>query len=138
MTAFPHPGIRTRLALLVLPALLLRALIPVGFMPVAGPGGVSIGLCPGDGAMAQIMTHAGHAGHAAPAGHHPGGSPDPSAAHHAPCVFSSGASVGFVPILSASPCALAGLVSRSRSPGARGFVPAILRTQSPRAPPLSA
>jgi len=138
MTALPYLRTRRRLALLVLPALLLRALIPVGFMPVTGPGGLSIGLCPGDGAMAQIITHADHAGHAAPAGHRPGGSPDPSAAHHAPCVFSSGASLGLVPILSASPSALAALAPPSTSPGARGFVPAILRTQSPRAPPLSA
>ena len=66
---------RRRLAWLVLPALLLRALIPDGFMPFAGPAGAYLGFCPGSGtlpsAATELTTHASHGGHT----HHPGGTP---------------------------------------------------------------
>src|ERR1700724_567732 len=58
---------RARLALLVLPALLLRALIPMGFMTLADATGVSIGFCPGAGVMPGLPADAVHAqyfGHA--------------------------------------------------------------------------
>src|SRR5947199_10197758 len=44
-------GRRRRFATLLLPALLLRALIPFGFMPLAGANGLTIGFCPGAGAL---------------------------------------------------------------------------------------
>ncbi|HEX4657872.1 MAG TPA: hypothetical protein VH307_10835 [Streptosporangiaceae bacterium] len=39
---------RVLLALLVLPVLVLRALVPVGFMPVSDRGGFHIDFCPGE------------------------------------------------------------------------------------------
>src|SRR5882762_11864819 len=42
---------RTWLAVLLLPALLFRAFIPVGFMPVVESGGLTIGFCPGEAAL---------------------------------------------------------------------------------------
>src|ERR1700747_1534036 len=90
---------RMLLALLVLPVLVLRALVPVGFMPVVVSGGaLSIGVCPEQGALPPgIDARALHAGplahhHA----HHSGGDPSrPSDTRHAPCLFSLSASPAF-------------------------------------------
>lgn len=63
---------RRWLLLLVAAALCVRALVPAGWMPVAGPQGVELALCDGSGpAMpaAMAMTH-GHRG--APMQHHHG------------------------------------------------------------------
>ena len=60
---------RRWLALLVVPALLLRGLIPAGFMPIADAGGLSIGLCPGAGPLPAITADATHAAHGAHASH---------------------------------------------------------------------
>ena len=46
---------QTRLSLLIALALLIRALVPTGWMPVAGPDGMHLTLCPGQGAMAHSM-----------------------------------------------------------------------------------
>src|SRR5437764_884661 len=44
-------GRRRRFAALLLPPLLLRALIPFGFMPLIGASGLTLGFCPGEGAL---------------------------------------------------------------------------------------
>lgn len=134
MTALPYLRTRPRLALLVLPALLLRALIPVGFMPVADAHGASLGLCPGMG----VMRHAGHGSHTVPHDPRPGSLPDQSAAHHTPCLFSAGASTGFVATHPGPAPAAEALTVPGDRPRAQRFIPAILRAQSPRAPPLPA
>ena len=136
----PHLSRRRRrwLALLLLPALILRAGIPAGFMPFAGPDGAYLGFCPGSGALPpaahQLATDASHSGHT----HHPGGAPGaPGAQHHPSCVFSTGATTTFAaalatalaaPVLSAPAVRVASLI----------FLPAILRSQSSRAPPVPA
>jgi predicted DNA repair protein MutK len=125
---------RRRLALLVLPALLLRALIPAGFMPIGGAGGTYLGFCPGAGALPaanELATHASHSGHT----HHSGGAPGaPGTQHNPSCLFSTGATTTFAatlaaalapPVLSAPAARVASLI----------FLPAILRSQSSRAPP---
>lgn len=127
----PLPRLRARRrhwVLLVVPALALRALIPVGFMPVAAADGLSIELCPDAGAAP--FERAAHD----PLAHHhhqhgPGG--------HAPCLYAASAT------LASAPAEAAGLAQRApeshaveAAPSARTFVPSILRTQSPRAPPL--
>jgi hypothetical protein len=123
---------RRRWALLALPALLLRALVPVGFMPVASAEGLSVEMCP-DAAPLPPGYHHHH--------HHPGGgAPDGSfAAHHTPCLFAASAT------LAAAPEGAALLAPREAefSPTgadleARDFVPSIVRAQSPRAPPVLA
>jgi hypothetical protein len=134
---FPHLRTRRRrLAWLLLPALLLRALIPAGFMPVAGAGGLQLGLCPGAGALppaaAALATHASHLGHA----HHGAdGRGFPETAHHPACVFSAGAATGFSePSTEVLPApALTAPTERIAAPI---YLPTILRSQSPRGPPL--
>jgi hypothetical protein len=124
-----------RLTTLLLPALLLRSLIPFGFMPMADAGGVSIVLCPAEGAMPAAMT-AAHSQHMHHSGHHDGAH---SRSRQAACLFAASASPAFAakfPPLPASvtdvtPCPL---------PDAAGSVtlPSIHRAQSPRGPPLAA
>ncbi|MBV8292071.1 MAG: hypothetical protein JOY55_09700 [Mycobacterium sp.] len=136
--ALPH--LRTRrqwLAWLLLPALLLRALIPTGFMPVAGAGGLHLGFCPGAGELppgvAAPATHASHPGHA----HHEGGGRGiPGNPHHPACLFSAVATAAFAaPPADAIPGpALTSLTERIAAPV---FLPAILRAQSPRGPPIA-
>jgi len=137
--AFSHLRTRRqrRLVWLLLPALLLRALIPVGFMPLAGASGAYLGFCPGSGALppgaselaAPYTAHSGHT-------HHDGDRPgSPAAPHHGPCVFSGGAATEFtadpllvvvLPVAQAPTERIASLV----------FVPTILRAQSSRGPPI--
>ncbi|HKD52859.1 MAG TPA: DUF2946 family protein [Steroidobacteraceae bacterium] len=130
---------RRRLALLVLPALLLRALIPAGFMPLAGSGGLYLGFCPGAGplppGLSAAATHASHLEHAHHGGHGPG-IPDPVHQHPA-CLFSAGAATAFAAIPVVAPPALASLTSRADF-SAGIFLPAILRSQSSRGPPVLA
>jgi hypothetical protein len=128
-----------RLAALLLPALLLRAFIPVGFMPMAGAGGMSIVLCPGAAALPPGITHGGPSGHApAHSGHGTGGahggSQEPGSAGHATCAFATGAGV-FAAVLPAAEPAIPAASPPGERASAPSFVPAILRAQSPRAPP---
>ncbi len=118
--------------MLALPALLLRALIPVGFMPVATADGLSIEFCPDAGPLpAAADPHAHHH-------HHTEGGPDPSSAsHHAPCPFAASATLAAAP----DAASVAAPHAFERAPGdadlrARAFVPSIVRAQSPRAPPV--
>lgn len=140
-TALPYLRRRRgRLALLVLPALLLRALIPMGFMPLADATGVSIGFCPGAGAMPGLpadAVHAQHFGHAH--AHHAGGRAGGGGAlHHVPCLFASGAASAFAAALPAPALAAAALPSTDDRAVRRVFLPAIRRAQFARAPPLLA
>lgn len=122
--------------LLAVPALVLRALIPPGFMPVAAEHGFALEFCPGAAALppgaALLSAHAHH--HHEHGGGHPGEHSSP--AHHAPCVFAASALLG---PLSSGVAAVAAdtpehAVERPDS-GARLHVPSIVRAQSPRAPP---
>jgi hypothetical protein len=126
-------------ASLVLPALLLRALIPVGFMPVADAGGLAIGFCPGAGALppgaAMAHDHGHHMGsqHLDHAGGHLGGA---GGAHHAPCLFAASATVAGAPT---TPALLLGttVITPSAAVAVSRFsLPTILRAQFPRGPPL--
>jgi hypothetical protein len=130
---------KRRLALLVLPALLLRALIPAGFMPLAGPGGAYLGFCPGAGALppsaSEVATHAAHLAYIQPAGgspHAPG-----TVSHHPACLFSAGATT-----VSAVTTSAALTTQVTPEPAERVasliLLPAILRAQSSRAPPVIA
>jgi DUF2946 family protein len=128
---------RHPLTWLVLPALLLRALIPAGFMPFAGTGGAYLGLCPGAGSLAPsaLIGH-GHHHHAdeergAPA------APSGSGHHHPACIFSLGATS-----TAAATVLLVSAIPAPRAPADRAdslvILPTILRAQSSRAPPPAA
>jgi hypothetical protein len=124
-------------ALLALPALLLRALIPPGFMPVAAEEGFALEFCPGAAPLppgiALASAHAHHRHHHSP----DGGRDPPSATHHTPCLFAASATLAPAPtavvlLAPQSPEGDAHPLDLSAGP----FVPSILRAQSPRAPPL--
>jgi hypothetical protein len=114
-----------RLTSWLLPVLLLRSLIPFGFMPMADAGGLSIGLCPGAGAMPAQMAVA-HSQHL----HHHSGR------HPPPCLFAVGATPALVSACLAPPLPLSD-GARCAAPVSVGTLnlPSIRRTQSPRAPP---
>jgi len=133
---------RSALALLAVPALLLRAFLPFGFMPVAATEGW-IGFCPGAGPLppalgANAATHHHHGHHSLDTG--AGGAPaDPPTAHHAPCLFAAGSLpafnppvLGFVP----SPSAAGTHLPEAQIPSLA--VARMERAQSPRAPPTGA
>ena len=123
--------------LLALPALLLRALVPPGFMPVAEEQGLSIELCPDAGALPPgiALTASAHSHHHAH--HHGAGGPDSSSAtHHAPCLFTASATLAAAPaevaLLAPGP---APHVAAEPARGPQLHLPSIVRVQSPRGPP---
>jgi hypothetical protein len=131
---------RVLLALLVLPVLVLRALVPVGFMPVSDRGGLHIDFCPGEaqppGALAlQSLAHQPLAHH-----HHHGGADHgtPAPASHAPCLFALSASPAFAPAVASAAVIPPAATLPAESPTRRAFVPAIVRAQTPRGPPFPA
>ena len=123
-----------RLLALVLPLVLLRLLLPAGFMPVATAGGMSIGLCPGEAAMVgHARVHAGelahHIGHS--------GAGEPSGEHHVPCPFAASAAPAVASATLATllpPLAAIRVALLPRSDTVT--IATIRRAQSPRAPPL--
>jgi hypothetical protein len=124
------PHLRTRrqqLTWLLLSALLVRFVIPAGFMPFASPNGPYLGLCPAAGTMPA--THGGHAHHGG------GGAGSPGAPHHPTCVFSAGGATVFAVTPSA---ALAGSLPMTPAERVASLIslPAILRAQSSRGPPV--
>jgi hypothetical protein len=149
---------RQWLALLVLPALVFRALIPVGFMPlVDADWGITIGFCPGEAAQPGAVTgpHAHHgdhpggnaagggghdhlfAAHGAHHQHHGGGSEDPSTSghHHAPCLFAASAGGAPAPAILTLEAATPEAVRIAYGNADETFLPTIIRAQSPRGPP---
>lgn len=139
-------GHRRRFATLLLPALLLRALIPFGFMPLLGGSGLTIGFCPGEGALpaglvaANVqLQHAAHLGHDhSPVGapHH-GGPGDPAHGSHdaPPCPFAASAKPVFAPAILALASGPAQATPNEPYAAPTVFLPTVLRAQSPRAPP---
>jgi hypothetical protein len=125
------------LALLVFAALLLRALIPAGFMPLAGPGGPHLGFCPAAGALppgsGDSATPASHLVHL----HHGAGRGTPEAPHHPACVFSAGAATVFAAVPTLAPV-LPTLRAHRERRVSRIVLPTILRAQSSRGPPILA
>jgi hypothetical protein len=114
---------------LLLPFLLVRGLIPVGFMPMGGSAGL-IGLCPGAAAMPPGMVMPQHADH------HGGGETGTDGAGHAVCCpFALSATVAGAPAL-LHPLLADTVIGPAIE---RGFLslhlPAILRAQSSRGPP---
>lgn len=121
---------RLAVALLVIPLLLLRSMVPQGFMPVAAGDGL-IGLCP-DVAPLPPSLSAAHLQH-----HHAGQHGDAAGAHHfTPCVFAASATIAGAP-MQGTP-ALPPTVDVTFTPPtpAGMHLPAIVRAQSSRAPPL--
>jgi hypothetical protein len=117
----------------LLPLLVLRLLIPVGFMPMADAGGLSIALCPGDGPLPPALMHLQHLHHG---GHHGDGTG--GGAHHAPCLFAASAGAALAPSFVALAATAAPAALRAEPRTATRSPPSICRAQCPRAPPLTA
>jgi hypothetical protein len=130
-----HHARRHLLTAIVLSAVVLRALIPAGFMP--GAGGLEF--CSG-GLMASMPSMSGMPGMPGMSGHHHhhhdgAGVPAKTSGHGEGCVF-AGSAAGLAP-----PCVP--VVSVAALPDAIypvpasvvGSTPSILRAQSPRGPP---
>ena len=88
LSAWRGIRLRERVLLWLLPALVFRALIPVGFMPGTGPV-LALELCSAAGFGSEFALHDG-AG--APAGHDGAGS-------HEACAFAASATAGPAPEL---------------------------------------
>jgi len=120
------------LAVLVLPVLVLRALIPIGYMPVSERGGLYIDFCPGEAQPPGVLAPQSLAHH-----HHHGGAGHgtPAPVSHAPCLFALSASPAFAPAVATAAVIPPASTVPAESPALRVFVPAIVRAQSPRGPP---
>jgi hypothetical protein len=136
---------------IVLPGLLLRAMIPVGFMPMFGPHfSVQLALCEGyaplpsmtmdmsaDSSMAMPMRVPMHM----PAPQHPGGKPTQgtgpiSHQDHSSCPYGASPALAALPAFNATPITLRlPAQSPTNAPQVEHFAIAP-RAQSPRGPPL--
>lgn len=126
MSTSSHLRRRSRLLLAgVLPALVLRALVPFGFMPVASAGGVAMELCPGHAASAP-----GHTGHEA--GSHGG----PRSGGGQLCAFAASAAPPVAPAIFILPTVARTIVAAVPIAPASVFLPPAFRAHSPRGPPL--
>ncbi len=126
----------TWFAWLVLPALMFRALVPAGFMPMRDEqGGLAIMFCPGVSDTSLAVRggdpHAHHAHHTADGGHS-----DSGHAGHGLCPYalSAGPALGWT----SYSCALAAQRTDFHQPGDQpGIVIATIeRAQRARAPPF--
>jgi hypothetical protein len=119
---------RSRLLLAgVLAALVLRALVPVGFMPVASASGMAMELCPGHAANAS-----GHPGRA------PGSHGEPNSGSGQLCSFAASAAPPVAPAIFILPTVARTLVAAATiSPASVLLLPGF-RAHSPRGPPLQA
>jgi hypothetical protein len=129
----------------LLPALLLRSLIPVGFMPMIGPGhGIDLVLCdtyapvpsmPQSGAMRMSKDMS------MPTGMHMSGDAEDSRGHgthqdHGPCLYGTSPALG-------APLALTSSATPSQSSAELlaaspqvSYYKALYRAQSARGPPV--
>ena len=137
-------------AAVLLPALLYRALIPAGFMPVVdGSGRLTLEICPGEIStpldLAATVAHA-HLGHhrsaeamesSAAHQHGPAGTSDSSSTteHPVPCPYALSATPGPTPTLAAMAAVAPDALHLRLDDAALVFSPTVLRAQSPRAPP---
>lgn len=126
-----HRSLRHLIAQVLICALLLQALIPMGFMPgVARDGSVSLVLCQGSGPIGTPASAAG--------GSDGAGGDGNSSGHHDVCAFAAAAHVA--PLV--TPLTIS--VAASVGPSADVPIPARLpvapryRAQQPRGPPFIA
>jgi hypothetical protein len=120
----------------MLSGFLLRSLIPVGFMPMAGPGhSVRLVVCddyaptPRHAPMSMgSMSHESHGSDAL----HPGGS---RVHQHGGCVYGSGPALGALPSLAMALIVVQPLQELAPASPQVGYFERPSRAQSPRGPP---
>jgi len=114
-------------ALLLLPALAARMLVPPGFMPGTGADGApSIQMCHGAGPLPASTQPV-------PAGDDP--APDRGPHHEAPCVFAAAGSAAPPPVVSVALVAPQAVDADASPPAITFFQRALHRPQAARAPP---
>lgn len=122
---------RTRIlaALLLLPALALRALIPSGFMPGTHAGlGIAMQLCTSQGMQTVIVNPDGSIEQGAPASH-----------HDAPCSYALSGGAAPLPELTHSPSlSVPSATFVAFAPAPAVSLPSIVRAHTPRGPPAIA
>lgn len=112
---------------LLFAALAIRALIPVGFMPVAGAGGsLSFQLCAPRSSEAPAAP-LGKDGQRAPS----------SPSHQIPCLYSLSGTPAPSPWIASLPLSMERPSEIPQPIGRAGVIPSIRRAQAPRAPPSS-
>ena len=122
---------REWIALLLLPALAFRLLVPAGFMPEFGADGstLTVQMCHGDARSAAVMRLTTGQPHEPSA---------PETKHDAPCVFAATAGVAPLPVLSVD-VPLRALPQPAAQHRLIAFIPSTPhRPQSARAPPIQA
>lgn len=131
---------RTPVIGLLMAALLFRALIPAGFMPMlSSDGTIVMELCSGFTTKSVVVHLDAHADHA---GHHTGAEEPAAPSHgdlfeHSPCGFAVAATGAPPPVAPSFPDAssLASPVLETFAIGA--VLPSIHRSQTPRGPPFA-
>ncbi len=118
-----------RLALWLVPLLVARAFVPVGFMLSADASGLSLVFCTGVALPEAPPSHAAHHGHGE---HHDQGSEHHAAGSLCPFAVASASVSPAIPALAAAPLPdfYAPALDSTLSPQAR-----LLRSQSIRGPP---
>ena len=136
---------RTPVIGLLMAALLFRALIPAGFMPTLGSDGtIVMELCSGFTTKTVVVHLDGHAESASPvdhAGHadshdagHDSSHGDPF--EHSPCGFAVAATSAGPPAVPAVLVPVSAPSPLTEQPADLQTSPSILRSQTPRGPPL--
>jgi hypothetical protein len=116
---------------LVLPGLLLRALIPIGFMPVFGAHvGVQLSMCDG---YAPVAFAAMQMPADMPMDMHPGGK-----SAHSVCPYGASAALASPLMLGEAPSIVPICAQRQVARAQIAHFEMALRTQSPRGPPTNA
>jgi hypothetical protein len=115
-----------------MPALLYRAAIPAGVMPMIGDDGrLGLMFCPGEVvAGATLDIHAAHHHHANAQG------AAPSSSLHVPCLYALSAGPAPLPVVLDGARGAPIPARISAEVAAPVFTPTIVRSQSARAPPL--
>jgi hypothetical protein len=119
------------LAELLLPAILFRALIPVGFMPaIDADGRIGVFFCPITVSAAPGTALAHHHGHGG------GNAGSAGSGHHQlACPFAASTGLAPLPAVLAPAVAPADFLPPATGNSTQRFIPTIIRAQSPRAPP---
>jgi len=113
---------------LVLPALLLRAIIPPGFMPAAGQeSAFKMAMCPGHASLPPAVPSA------------PVRTPEPPGKHHVvPCVFAAASGASPLPYMAAVAAVIGADTVRDLFQATPSPARPTARANTPRAPPVGA
>jgi hypothetical protein len=126
----------------MLPVLLLRALIPVGFMPMAGPGfGLQLVICDSYAPMPGTMSTPMDAGmdmsqHPHADGNAGSGGGLPAHQDHGSCPYGSSPAWGALPTFAIVPVAIKHSANLAVASAQVGYFKLSTRAQSPRGPPV--